>query len=277
MAVADLLVVMFDVIFYEINDIYFSYSFLNYTPIWSLNIALLCTAIDCSVWVTVAFTFDRFIAICCQTLRKKYCNERTASIIIATTYALSFVENIPIYFENEHLEMIDNATWFCNVKSSLFNVPLWVAYCFVDFTLTPFVPFVLIALLNAFTIKHVVQSNRVRKKLQRSEREDHNDPEMDNRRKSIMLLLAISGCFILLWTVTFVHSVCTQFVGIPFFSRNYNDPFAIMEHTGYMLQCLSSCTNTFIYAVAQVKFRRELMAIIEYPFVLTKSMISQNG
>ncbi|XP_048376022.1 sex peptide receptor-like [Stegostoma tigrinum] len=276
MAVADLLVIIFDVIFYEINDMYFSYSFLDYTAICSLNITMVFTAIDCSVWLTVAFTFDRFIAICCQKLREKYCTERTASRVITTIVALSFVENTPIYFENEHLEMIDNIAWFCSVKSSLSNLPLWVAYFFIDVTLTPFAPFILIVLLNAFTIKHIVQSNRVRKKLQINVREDYHDPELDNRRKSIILLLAISGCFILLWMATFVHSVCTQFVGIPFMFTDYNDPFAIMEHTGYMLQCLSSCTNTFIYVVAQVKFRKELMAIVIYPLVLTKSVTLRN-
>ncbi|XP_078075286.1 sex peptide receptor-like [Mustelus asterias] len=271
MAVADLLVIIFDVIFYEINDIYFSYSFLDYTPICSLNIALVFTAIDCSVWLTVFFTFDRFIAICCQRLREKYCTERTAAIVIATVFGLSFVENIPIYFENEHLEMVDNVPWFCIVKASLSNLPLWVAYFFFDITLTPFAPFVLIVLLNALTIKNIVRANRVRRALRRSNNsEDYNDPEMENRRKSIILLLAISGSFILLWMVTFVYSVCTQFVGIQFMFRDYNNPFAIMEHTGYMLQCLSSCSNTFIYVVAQAKFRDELKHILKYPLTLTK-------
>ncbi|XP_067865218.1 probable G-protein coupled receptor 139 [Heterodontus francisci] len=270
MAAADLFVIIFDVIFYEINDMYFSYSFLDYTPVCSLNIALVFAAIDCSVWLTVAFTFDRFIAICCQRLRVRYCTERTAAIVTVAVFGLSFVENIPIYFENEHLEIIDNIAWFCNVKSSLSNLPIWVAYFFFDITLTPFAPFVLIVLLNAVTIRYIMRANRLRRGFRRNNNnENHSDPEMENRRKSIILLLAISSCFILLWMVTFVHYVCTQFAGIQFMLTDYNDPFAIMEHTGYMLQCLSSCTNTFIYAVAQAKFREELKHIIKYPLTLS--------
>ncbi|XP_067865181.1 probable G-protein coupled receptor 139 [Heterodontus francisci] len=269
MAAADLLVIIFDVIMYEINDIYFSYSFLHYTPVCSLNMALIFATIDCSVWLTVAFTFDRFFAICCQKLRAKYCTERTAAIVIAPVIGLSFVENIPIYFRSEHLEMINNTAWFCRVKSSSSGLPIWVAYFFVDITLTPFVPFLLILLLNALTIRHIVQASRVRSRLRGNNViEEHNDPQIEKRRKSIILLLAISSTFILLWTLTFVYSICTHFAGISFMLTDYNDPFAIMENTGYLLQRLSSCTNTFIYAVAQANFREELKTIVKYPWTL---------
>uniref|UniRef100_UPI00398EF098 probable G-protein coupled receptor 139 n=1 Tax=Pristiophorus japonicus TaxID=55135 RepID=UPI00398EF098 len=278
MAAADLLVIIFDVIFYEINDIYFPYSFLDYTPVCSLIIALVFAAIDCSVWLTVTFTFDRFVAICCQKLRAKYCTERTAAIVITIVFGLSFVENIPIYFENEHLEMIDNVAWFCSVKSSLSTLPIWVAYFFLDITITPFAPFVLVLLLNALTIRHIVRASRARRGLRgNNNSEDHNDPEMENRRRSIILLLAISSCFILLWMVTFVHFICTQFTDIQFMLTDYNDPFAIMEHTGYMLQCLSSCTNTFIYAVAQAKFREELKNIVKYPLSLIVKLVASKN
>ncbi|XP_067865183.1 neuropeptides capa receptor-like [Heterodontus francisci] len=267
MAAADLLVIIFDVLLYEINYMYFSYSFLDYTPVCNLNMALTVATIDCSVWLTVAFTFDRFITICCQRLRTKYCTERTAAIVIATVFGLSFAENIPIYFETEHLEMINNTAWSCPLKSTSSSSPASVAYFFIDITLTPFAPFLLIVLLNALTIRHIVRASRVRRGLrENNNREIHNDPEMENRRKSIILLLAISSSFILLWMVTFVDYICTHFAGILFTLTDYNDPFAIMEHTGYMLQRLSSCTNTFIYAVAQAKFREELKNLLKYPW-----------
>ncbi|XP_038629957.1 probable G-protein coupled receptor 139 [Scyliorhinus canicula] len=263
MAVADLLVIIFDVIFYEINGMYFSYTFLDYTPVCSLNIALVFIAIDCSVWLTVAFTFDRFIAICCTKLRESYCSARTATTVIAILFGFSLMENIPIYFENEHQEIIDNVTWFCSVKSNLSNLPIWVAYFFFDITLTPLVPFVLIVVLNALTIRHIIRASGIRRGLRgNNNNEDHRDSEIENRRKSIILLLAISSSFILLWMITFVHFICTQFSSIQFMLTDYNDPFAIMEHTGYMLQCLSSCTNTFIYAVSQAKFREEVKVLL---------------
>ncbi|XP_067865167.1 probable G-protein coupled receptor 139 [Heterodontus francisci] len=274
MAVADLMVLLFEVILYEIKDAYFPYSFLNYTPICSLNLALLFLSIDWSVWLTVAFTFDRFVAICYQTLRTKYCTEETARVVIAVVCFTCILQDVPIYFIYEPRERIDNVPWSCYVKSNFYTLPTWVAFLWLDTILTPFAPFVLIVLLNVLTIRHIVLANRVRSGLHRNKMFDnHADPEMDNRRKSIILLLVISGSFILLWTVIFICFICVHFTDVQFLEANYNDSFTIAEQSGYMLRCLSSCTNTFIYAVSQGKFREELKNVIKHPLVFIRSFI----
>ncbi|XP_067829825.1 probable G-protein coupled receptor 139 [Heptranchias perlo] len=269
MAVADLFVLIYEVILYEIKDAYFPYSFLNYTPICRLNLALNLVAMDSSVWLTVAFTFDRFVAICYQKLRTKYCTERTAAVVIAVVCFLSVLENVPIYFMFEPREIIDNVPWSCYVKSSFYAIPIWAVFLWLETILTPFFPFVSILLLNALTIRHILLANRVRRGLRGS----NNDPEMENRRKSIILLLAISGSFILLWMVNFLFFVCVQFTDVRFFETTYDAPFTIMELSGYMLRCLSSCTNTFIYAVSQSKFREELKKVIKRPLTLITNLI----
>ncbi|XP_067834252.1 probable G-protein coupled receptor 139 [Heptranchias perlo] len=266
MAAGDLLFLIFQVVLCEINDAYFPYSFLSYTPICILNLTLIFVSIDCSIWLTVAFTFDRFVSICCQRLRTKYCTEKIAAVVIAVVCSLAVLENIPIYFIFEPREIIDNAPWSCDIKSSFYTLPIWVAYWWLESILTPFVPFILILLLNALTIRHVVLANRVRRGLRGNKNgENHNDPEVENRRKSIILLLAISGSFILLWMVTFISYVSVRFADTQLFNTNYNAPFTIMEQSGYMLSSLSSCTNTFIYGVSQSKFRDELKNMIKRP------------
>ncbi|XP_067829873.1 probable G-protein coupled receptor 139 [Heptranchias perlo] len=266
MAVADLLVLVFAVILYQINEAYFQYSILSYTPICSLNIALSFAFIDCSVWLTVAFTFDRFVAICCQKLRTKYCTEKTAAVVIAVVCSLAVLENVPIYFMFEPRKVIDNVPWFCYVKSGFYSSNMWGAFLWLETILTPFAPFILILLLNALTIRHIVLANRVRRGLRRNNKgENHNDAEMNNRRKSMILLLAISGSFILFWMITFISYMCALFTDAQFTETNYNDPFTIMELSGYMLRSLSCCINTFIYAVSQSKFRDELKNMIKRP------------
>ncbi|XP_067830244.1 probable G-protein coupled receptor 139 [Heptranchias perlo] len=265
MAAADLLVLIFEVILYETKDANFPYSFLNYTPICCLNLTLLFASIDSSVWLTVVFTFDRFVSICCQKLQTNYCTEKTATVVIAVVCSLSVLENVPIYFIHEPREIIDNVPWSCNLRSSFYTLPIWVAFLWLETILTPFVPFVLILLLNALTIRHIVLANRVRRGLRGNNAENQNDPEMEKRRKSIILLLAISGSFILLWMVNFLFYICVQFADTQFLDAKYNDPFTIMEQSGYMLRALSCCTNTFIYAVSQSKFRDELKNMIKRP------------
>uniref|UniRef100_UPI00398E3688 probable G-protein coupled receptor 139 n=1 Tax=Pristiophorus japonicus TaxID=55135 RepID=UPI00398E3688 len=276
MAAADLMVLIFDVILDEINYAYFPYSFLNYTPICSLNLALCYSFIDCSVWLTVVFTFDRFIAICYQTLRTKYCTEKTAAVAIAVVCFLSVLENVPVYFVFEPRKIIGNIPWSCYVKSSCYTSPIWIAFLWFESILTPFAPFFLIVLLNALTIRHIVLVNRVRSGLRANNSgENRTDPEMENRRKSIILLFAISGNFILLWMVHLTVFICVQFTDTQFMEANANNSFTIAEQSGYMLRCLSACTNTFIYAVSQSKFREELKIVIMHPLAPITNLIKQ--
>uniref|UniRef100_UPI00398EAD59 FMRFamide receptor-like n=1 Tax=Pristiophorus japonicus TaxID=55135 RepID=UPI00398EAD59 len=267
MATADLMFIIVNVILLEINNIYFTHSFLNYTPVCSLSIALGYAAIDCSVWLTVSFTFDRFVAICYQRLRVKYCTEKTAAVAIATVCALNFAKNIPMYFLFERQKIIDNKSWFCVVKSSFYTSPVWVAFIWFYIVLTPFAPFVLILLLNALTIRHILSANRVRRGLRgNNNTENHKDPEMESRRKSIILLLAISGSFILLWLVNVTYGICVQTIDIEYTFAISDNLLSIMQESGFMLQSLSSCTNTFIYAAAQSKFRKQLINVITCPY-----------
>ncbi|XP_067865166.1 probable G-protein coupled receptor 139 [Heterodontus francisci] len=263
MAATDLLVLIFDVILFEIKEI--------------LNFTLAVAAIDCSVWLTVAFTFERLIAICYQKLKAKYCTTKTAVVVVAVVCGLTLLQNIPIYFAQEHVEIIDNIHWFCVAKPTFYILPIWKAYFLFHNISTPLIPFMLIVLLNALTIRHILQANRVRKDLRRSKNYgNHNDPEMGNRRKSIILLLAISGSFILLWMVNILYEICVMIIDTELFQTDYTNSFTIMEHIGYMLQRLSSCTNAFIYAVAQTKFRDALMKMIKYPYTQIIKLIKLN-
>ncbi|XP_051899506.1 probable G-protein coupled receptor 139 [Pristis pectinata] len=276
MAVADLMVITFDVVLHEMKEVYFPGSLLDHTPLCSLILALIPHAVDCSVWLTVAFTFDRVIAICYQKIRAKYCTEKTAAMVIMLVCLLSFLLNIPVYFMIEPGEVIDDKPMFCAVKSAFFTLPSWVTYYWFRTTLTPFAPFVLIALLNALTIRHITRATRVRRQLLGSRKGgSQSDAEVENRRKSIVLLLAISSSFILLWAIDFLYEICVQVTDIQWFQTDYTDPFTVMERVGYMFQRLSSCTNTIIYAVAQTKFRAEMLMLIKSPFALLTKLIKR--
>ncbi|XP_078389854.1 putative G-protein coupled receptor 139 [Cetorhinus maximus] len=267
MAVADLLVVITDVIFNRINDLYFPTSFLDYTPLCSLKFVLVYAALDCSVWLTVAFTFDRFVAICCQRLKGKYCTEKAAAVVIGAVSVLLSVKDIRWYFTYQPLYVIDNVPWFCDVKLSFYDSAAWVTFDWVDTILTPCVPFLLILCLNLLTVRHILVASKVRRALRAQNSHDNrSDPEMQNRRKSIILLFTVSGSFMLLWAThvaVFLYWRITQ----TYSYQTLEDPFYIALQTGYMLQVLSSCTNTYIYAVTQTKFREQLGGMVKRPLV----------
>ncbi|XP_062905759.1 probable G-protein coupled receptor 139 [Mobula hypostoma] len=274
MAIADLMVLIAIIISTEIKDMYLPVSFLDYTPVCSFIFVLSVDAIDCSVWLTVAFTVDRFIAICLQKLGAKYCTEKTAMMVIMVVYIFSFTLNIGFYFIFEPAETIDDIPLSCIIKSTFYTSPAWMAYDWLRTILTPFIPFVLISLLNTLTIMHITRATRIRRKLLGSRKYGCPcDPETEKRRKSIILLLTISGSFILLWVVNLVYKVFVIFTDGMLFHGDYSNPLTILGESGFMLQCLSSCTNTVIYALAQNKFRAEIAILLKSPFVLASTFI----
>ncbi|XP_067878426.1 probable G-protein coupled receptor 139 [Heterodontus francisci] len=268
MAVSDLLVVITDPILSWIVAIYFPYSFLRITPVCSLIQVLLSASTDVSVWLTVTFTFDRFVAICCEKLKAKYCSEKTAAVVVGTVSVLGCLESLPWYFTKEQRYIIDNVPMGCHYKLSFYTSIIWGAFELFDRILTPCVPFFLILLLNVLTVRRISFSSKVRRGFRRhSNAENRKDPEMENRKKSIILLFSISGSFILLWVTRVVYSIYLRLADIRYYS-SYTDPLFITSQTSKILQVLSSCTNTCIYIVTQTKFRQELKKAVKYPLNL---------
>ncbi|XP_067874816.1 probable G-protein coupled receptor 139 [Heterodontus francisci] len=268
MAVADLLVVITEPILKWIVLIYFPDSFLRFTPVCSLIRVLLSAATVVSVWLTVTFTFDRFVAICCEKLKTKYCSEQTAAVVVGTVSVLGCSETVPWYFTQEQNYIIDNVPMGCEFKLSFFTYPTWAAFDLFDLILIPCVPVFLILMLNVLTVRRILFSSKVRKEFRgHSNGENHKDPELENRRKSIILLFSISGSFILLWVTLVVFVIYRRFADIQDYLSS-TDPLFITDHTANMLQVLSSCTNTCIYTVTQTKFRQELKKAVKYPFNL---------
>ncbi|XP_067855794.1 probable G-protein coupled receptor 139 [Heptranchias perlo] len=272
MAAADLLVVIIDLILRQIPITYKrQLFFLRYVPMCNIHAVLLYAVTDCSVWFTVTFTFDRFVAICCQKLKTKYCTEKTATLLLGTIGLLSCVKNTFWYFMYSSSYNLANDPWFCMVPISVMQSRVWGVIELLHNIFTPGVPFVLILLLNAFTVRNILVASRARRRLRsRSSGESPSDPEMDSRRKSIILLFVISGNFILLWAVFMVFYIWNRmlwsqyvFVYLPDF---------LME-LGFMLQLLSCCTNTCIYAVTQTKFRKQLKNMVKYPFTVIVKFI----
>ncbi|XP_048456489.1 probable G-protein coupled receptor 139, partial [Rhincodon typus] len=265
MAVADLLVIILDLILKQIPIVYKEqFYFLFSIPVCNIHAVLLYAATDCSVWFTVTFTFDRFVAICCQKLKSKYCSEKTVAVVLGTVTVLSCLKNIFWYFMLTGLYLLGNAPWFCDVTIGVYSSRVWVTIEFLHHILTPTLPFLLILLLNVFTVRHILVTSRARRRLWAHTNGDGQcDTEMRNRKKSIVLLFVISANFILLWSMLMVYSIWYRMWWIGYESVNLH---SFVREMGFMLQLLSCCTNTAIYAVTQTKFRQQLKNVLKYPF-----------
>ncbi|XP_038630626.1 neuropeptides capa receptor-like [Scyliorhinus canicula] len=276
MAVTDLMVMVIAVGINRITVVYFPSSLLFITPMCSLRIVLIYVAVDSSVWITVAFTFDRFMAICCQKLKIKYCTEKMAVRVIGIVCILTCIKNTFLYFVYEPLYISNDVPWFCVLKLMFYSSPAWVAYDLIRSILMPCLPFLLILLLNALTIRHIIAANRARRRLQaNSTGENKSDPEMKKRKRSMVLLFAISGSFILSYLLFFVMILYIRIAKVNYFSGSGSSGSTFnLEEGAYMLQYLSSCVNPFIYAGTMSKFRAELKNGLKLPVKLIVKIVN---
>ncbi|XP_078251350.1 putative G-protein coupled receptor 139 [Rhinoraja longicauda] len=266
MAASDLMVLITAVILQRIAGIYFPGSYLSLTCACRFKSPFGYACRDSSVWLTVAFTFDRFVAICCRNFKRKYCTKETATPVVVAIVVFSFLKNFAFFFLFEPLYIVDNLSWYCRLIPSYYTSPWWRAYSYFNHVTTPLLPFALILLLNVLTVKHIVAAGRVRKSLRDNALPGKGpDPELENRKKSIVLLFSISGNVILLWMTYIVHYLYSRITKSYTYS-GYNDPVFILAEAGNMLLLLSCCTNTFIYTVTQSKFRDQLKTMLTYPF-----------
>ncbi|XP_078287112.1 putative G-protein coupled receptor 139 [Rhinoraja longicauda] len=267
MAAADLMVVIVVAILEQTNVIYVYSSTLLITPICALTLVLRVATTDCSVWLTVGFTFDRFIAICCPKFKIRYCRERTATVVIVVVAILSCARCVPFYFAIEPYAIIDHVPWRCIFVAGYSISSVWKAYELLDSILTPLLPIALILLFNGLTVRHIIAANRVRQGL-RNNSENQKDSEVENRRKSMVLLFALSANFILLWMPYVISSMNWQTQNYFYTDRYLSNPIYILQQFGFMFKFLSTCTNTCIYTLSQRKFREELKNGVKFLLTL---------
>ncbi|XP_067864752.1 probable G-protein coupled receptor 139 [Heterodontus francisci] len=273
MATVDLLVMLINIIVFYILRNRFPHSFLSYTAVYKFMVYIRCNNLMMSVWFTVSLTFDRFVAICYQKFKTKYCTVRTATVVVTTVSVLIYLYNLPNWFAYEAKQTIDNVQWGLRPSQDFFSSPAGRAFFRFQCVLLPWIPFVLILLFNCLTVGRILVASRRRRMLRGHSSENQSDPEVENRRKSIILLFTISGTFILLW---FTSSVSYLVNGMLIHVRpDYTDPAYIATQTGSMLMDLSSCTNTCIYAAIQTKFREELKKLAKSPWTIIQILVKK--
>uniref|UniRef100_UPI00398E8183 probable G-protein coupled receptor 139 n=1 Tax=Pristiophorus japonicus TaxID=55135 RepID=UPI00398E8183 len=236
MVTADLLVIIINVMVYRIFNYHFPFSFLYHTPMCKFFLYMTTVTLDVSVWFTVSFTFDRFVVIYCQKFKTMYCSGRTAITVITTFTVLIFLKNIPVLFAFEPEQIINHVQWGCRARVVFITSAPSAAFIWFYSAWGVWLPFTLIALFNSLTIRRIVVANRARRGLRGQASGTHSDPEMENRRKFILLLFFISGSFILLWLTSAVSFATIKLANINYYRGDHTDPGYIATETGTMLK-----------------------------------------
>ena len=205
---------------------------------------------DFAVWLIVAVTVERYIAVCHPLKASRMCNTRRALSVIILI--LLIIMGINIHF-----------LWTVSIKyfdelgenvSRCDGAPIWP---WIDGVIYSFLPFLVITVLNILIIRQVVVARRTRV-LMAGQREGPTTP--DSGYKITVMLLTISFAFLI---TTLPSSVC-MIIGA--LMKHQTDPVdisryvlaqTITEHLMYVNHSM----NFFLYCATGQKFRFELFRL----------------
>ena len=117
-----------------------------------------------SVWITLAFTIDRYLYVCKPYLGIKVCTRKRSCYIICALYLLSIIYSIPQFFEfkydvhnitSKNILIIPSLTEIG--RSQIF---FRIYHIFIYTLFICLIPFGTISILNSFLINDIMESNK---------------------------------------------------------------------------------------------------------------------
>ncbi|XP_015783705.1 thyrotropin-releasing hormone receptor-like [Tetranychus urticae] len=147
-------------------------TFYYYWVFYPFSLMIVDGCSNISVWLTVTFTFERFIVVTHPIRGKVICTEARAKKVILAVFIICFTYVLPTPFEwiiVEKLSPLDNSTRI-DVRYSDFgrNKTYRTIYYWTTSVLFTFLPLTLLAFFNAFLIRSVQLSRRARSEMTQS-------------------------------------------------------------------------------------------------------------
>ena len=231
------------------NDSYYMTTVFAYVVSYIYPLALV--AQTATIWLTVSFTVERYIAVCHPLKAASMCTISRAKIVIAGVSLGSTLYNIPRWFDYRPRVVVQNP----NVPSArmiiagrtLFSqnpVYLQVYFSWLYVPIMCIVPLVVLSVLNTFLILAVRKSQRQRK--------DMNVKQSRENNVTIMLVTVVI-VFIICQVPALVYNIAwaidNKYV-------NYVFGYQVLSTMRNFLVNFNSAINFLLYCALGQKFRR---------------------
>ncbi|XP_075220168.1 FMRFamide receptor-like [Lycorma delicatula] len=214
-----------------------------------------------SVWLTVSFTVERYIAVCHPLRGKVLCTEKRARRVIAFVFIFCIITTATTPFEyNVHKELNSGTNKtvinLLNTELSLNKIyqSVFYTYCAAAFV---FIPLLLLGFLNFILIKAVRRSRKQRCDLTEVE---HCGTSSRQKQENKITMTLIS--------VVFLFMICQTPQAFLLIIKYFYDPskphrdYYVLRGLGNIFNfmvAINAASNFMLYCAMSDKYKRTLM------------------
>ena len=240
----------------------------NYPYINSYAYFMALTAQTCSIYTTVAFTAERYIAVCRPLLATKLCTIKRARKSVLIIILCAVIYNIPRFFEHTVGYRFDNTTNMSVPEMQLTKLGGSHAYRQVYFIYLQLcvmfvVPSCILVVLNSLLIRAVKLSRQTQGRICSSS--STNSVRRDNNLT--VMLISVIFVFLICQMPSIADNICYATLD---FETLETLPFFILNGMGTLMVIINSAANFYLYCLFGKKFRRVFCRVFcQCYFILT--------
>lgn len=233
--------------------------------ICKITIFLTYTISDFSVWLIVAVTVERYIAVCHPLKASILCSVQRARMVTVSVFLILIATNSHFLWTvhvSDKSYLNESARCEAVPKHAFLLNQVWP---WVDTVLYSFAPYILLFNLNFWIIKQVLSAKKCRTQLQHctSGRNNHLQKRLPSEGciKLTIMLLTVSFSFIV---TTFpvniyliLESLWKKESGLRLLARQ-----ALISTIAELLMYVNHCINFYLYCATGKKFRNHIEKLL---------------
>lgn len=225
--------------------------------ICKLTNVLLYTVSDYSVWLLVAVTVERYVAVCHPLKAHSICRKRRATYVIISLLLILLVLNLHFLWTVE-----------VSADSQCDNAPNYVTlieqiWPWVDAWVYSLLPSLALLIFNILIVRSVIKARKLQTDM------TSYKYYADNRRPGGVAEGSTRMTFMLL-SISFAFLICTfpmnvTIIANHFYKHNTNMEvrykFQLIRSVTELLMYMNHCMNFYLYCATGLKFRQQLFKL----------------